>query len=57
MTIQKIASFNNIYFEDKQIIKNENLTLENGTKAPKFEGSLIEEKEFRDNKVLFFKNN
>lgn len=39
------------------IIKNENLTLENGTKAPKFKGNLDEEKEFRDNKILFFKNN
>lgn len=44
-------------WDETIIIKNKNLTLENGTKAPKFEGSLIEEKEFRDNKVLFFKNN
>ena len=44
-------------WDETIIIKNENLTLENGTKTPKFEGSLIEEKVFRDNKVLFFKNN
>ena len=44
-------------WDETIIIKNKNLTLENGTKAPKFEGSLIEEKVFRDNKVLFFKNN
>lgn len=44
-------------WDETIFIKNKNLTLENGTKAPKFEGSLIEEKEFRDNKVLFFKNN
>ena len=44
-------------WDETIFIKNKNLTLENGTKAPKFEGSLIEEKVFRDNKVLFFKNN
>ena len=44
-------------WDETIIIKNKNLTLENGTKAPKFEGSLIEEKEFRDNKILFFKKN
>ena len=41
----------------KNFIKNENLTLENGTKAPKFEGNLDEEKYFRDNRVSFYRNN
>ena len=44
-------------WDETIIIKNENLTLENGTKAPEFKGNLDEEKEFRDNKILFFKNN
>ena len=44
-------------WDETIIIKNENFTLKNGTKAPKFKGKLIEEKEFRDNKILFFKNN
>ncbi|WP_374360849.1 bifunctional diaminohydroxyphosphoribosylaminopyrimidine deaminase/5-amino-6-(5-phosphoribosylamino)uracil reductase RibD [Cloacibacterium sp.] len=44
-------------WDETIIIKNKNLTLENGTKAPKFKGNLDEEKEFRDNKILFFKNN
>ncbi len=44
-------------WDETIIIKNENFTLENGTKAPKFKGNMMEEKEFRDNKILFFKNN
>lgn len=44
-------------WDETIIIKNENLTLENGTKAPKLEGKLMEEKVLRNNKVLFFKNN
>lgn len=38
-------------------IKNENLNLENGTKAPKLAGKLVKEIEFRDNKISFFRNN
>ena len=44
-------------WDETIIIKNENLTLENGTKAPKFEGNLDEEKYFRDNRVSFYRNN
>lgn len=43
-------------WDEAIIIKNENLNLENGTKAPKFEGNLVKEIEFRDNKVSIFRN-
>ena len=43
-------------WDETIIIKNENLTLENGTKAPKFDGNLVEEKYFRDNKIEFYRN-
>lgn len=43
-------------WDETIIIKNENLILENGTKAPKFEGNLVEEKYYRDNKISFFRN-
>lgn len=43
-------------WDETIIIKNENLNLENGTKAPKFDGNLVVEKYFRDNKVSFFRN-
>lgn len=42
-------------WDETIIIKNENLFLENGTKAPKFEGNLVEEKYFRDNLVSMFR--
>lgn len=38
------------------IIKNENLKLENGTKAPEFSESPFKAEIFRDNTVEFFKN-
>lgn len=41
-------------WDETIIIKNENLKLENGTKAPNLVGNLIEEKYFRDNKVSFY---
>ena len=44
-------------WDETIIIKNKNLTLENGTKAPKFEGNLDKEKYFRDNRVSFYRNN
>jgi diaminohydroxyphosphoribosylaminopyrimidine deaminase/5-amino-6-(5-phosphoribosylamino)uracil reductase len=44
-------------WDETIIIKNENLLLENGTKAPKFNGNLTEEKFFRDNKVSFIEIN
>lgn len=44
-------------WDETIIIKNENLILENGTKAPIFEGNLVEEIDFRDNRVSFYRNN
>ena len=41
-------------WDETIIIKNENLLLENGTKAPKFNGKLTQEKTMRDNVVSFF---
>lgn len=52
-TLQTFINAN--LWDETIIIKNENLTLENGTKAPKFDGNLVEEKELRDNKILKFK--
>ena len=43
-------------WDEAIIIKNENLNLENGTKAPSLEENIIEEKVFRDNRVSFFRN-
>ncbi len=44
-------------WDETIIIKNENLILENGTKAPKLEGNLVEEIDFRNNRVSFYRNN
>ena len=43
-------------WDETIIIKNENLLLENGTKAPKFNRKLAEEKLFRDNVVSIYRN-
>lgn len=43
-------------WDEAIIIKNENLKLENGTKAPKFDFKPFEIQNFRDNKIKFFKN-
>ena len=43
-------------WDETIIIKNENLLLENGTKAPKFNGKSTKEKLFRDNKLVIFRN-
>ncbi|MFN8365553.1 MAG: RibD family protein, partial [Cloacibacterium normanense] len=43
-------------WDETIIIKNENLLLENGTKAPKFNGKPTEEKFFRDNVVSIYRN-
>jgi diaminohydroxyphosphoribosylaminopyrimidine deaminase/5-amino-6-(5-phosphoribosylamino)uracil reductase len=43
-------------WDETIIIKNENLLLENGTKAPKFNGKTTEEKFFRDNVVSIYRN-
>lgn len=43
-------------WDETIIIKNENLLLENGTKAPKSNGKPTEEKLFRDNLVSIYRN-
>lgn len=53
-TLQTFIDIN--LWDETIIIKNENLILENGTKAPKFKGNLVEEKYYRDNKISFFRN-
>ncbi len=42
-------------WDEAIIIRNENLLLQNGTPAPKFSGTLMEEKTFRDNTISFYK--
>jgi diaminohydroxyphosphoribosylaminopyrimidine deaminase/5-amino-6-(5-phosphoribosylamino)uracil reductase len=42
-------------WDETIIIKNENLTLENGTKAPKFEGNLMRKKNLEIIKFCFSK--
>lgn len=42
-------------WDEAVVIKNENLRLENGTKAPKFEFTPIKTENFRDNVVQFYK--
>ena len=53
-TLQTFINAN--LWDETIIIKNEDLLLENGTKAPKFSGNLTEEKNFRDNKISFYRN-
>ncbi|MBW8362915.1 MAG: bifunctional diaminohydroxyphosphoribosylaminopyrimidine deaminase/5-amino-6-(5-phosphoribosylamino)uracil reductase RibD [Kaistella sp.] len=43
-------------WDETLIIKNENLKLKNGTKAPDFNFDVTESKQFRDNTVEFYKN-
>ena len=43
-------------WDETIIIKNENLTIENGTKAPKFQHEPFEIRNFRDNVIEFHKN-
>lgn len=43
-------------WDETIVIKNENLTIENGTKAPKFQHEPFEIKKFRDNVIEFHKN-
>lgn len=43
-------------WDEVVLIKNENLRLENGTKAPKFNFEVAETKIFRDNTIEFYKN-
>ncbi|WP_315053950.1 bifunctional diaminohydroxyphosphoribosylaminopyrimidine deaminase/5-amino-6-(5-phosphoribosylamino)uracil reductase RibD [Chryseobacterium indoltheticum] len=43
-------------WDETIIIKNKNLLLENGTKAPRFSKTPIDTKDFRDNVIEFYKN-
>ena len=53
-TLQTFINAN--LWDETIIIKNENLLLKNGTKAPKFNGKSTEEKFFRDNVVSIYRN-
>jgi diaminohydroxyphosphoribosylaminopyrimidine deaminase/5-amino-6-(5-phosphoribosylamino)uracil reductase len=43
-------------WDETIVIKNENLQIENGTKAPRFQHEPLEVKQFRDNLMEFHKN-
>ncbi|WP_284463007.1 bifunctional diaminohydroxyphosphoribosylaminopyrimidine deaminase/5-amino-6-(5-phosphoribosylamino)uracil reductase RibD [Chryseobacterium sp.] len=43
-------------WDEAIIIKNENLKLENGTKAPKFDHTTCKTENYRDNTISFFKS-
>jgi len=43
-------------WDETIIIKNKNLVLENGTKAPRFSKTPIDTRDFRDNDIEFYKN-
>lgn len=43
-------------WDETIIIKNKNLVLENGTKAPRFNKTPIDTRDFRDNVIEFYKN-
>ncbi|MBO6183810.1 MAG: bifunctional diaminohydroxyphosphoribosylaminopyrimidine deaminase/5-amino-6-(5-phosphoribosylamino)uracil reductase RibD [Chryseobacterium sp.] len=43
-------------WDETMIIKNKNLVLENGTKAPRFSETPIDIQDFRDNVIEFYKN-
>ena len=43
-------------WDEAVVIKNENLILENGTKAPELDFNYSEKKNFRDNVIYFFKS-
>lgn len=53
-TLQQFIDEN--LWDEAIIIKNENLKLKNGTKAPKFDFNPFKIQNFRDNTVVFFKN-
>ncbi|WP_312994188.1 bifunctional diaminohydroxyphosphoribosylaminopyrimidine deaminase/5-amino-6-(5-phosphoribosylamino)uracil reductase RibD [Chryseobacterium flavum] len=44
-------------WDEAIVIKNENLNLENGTKAPEFRHTAIRTENYRENTIVFFKNN
>ena len=43
-------------WDETIIIKNKNLQLRNGTKAPKFKQVLFNTEDFRDNCIEFYRN-
>lgn len=43
-------------WDETIIIKNKNLVLENGTKAPRFNQTSLDTQDFRDNVIEFYKN-
>ena len=53
-TLQQFIDTN--IWDEAIIIKNENLVLENGTKAPIFDFEPVKVEHFRDNKVEFYQN-
>ena len=53
-TLQEFIDQN--LWDETMIIKNENLQLLNGTKAPEFKFEKFEKKQFRDNTIEFYKN-
>ena len=53
-TLQQFIDQN--LWDEAIIIKNENLQLLNGTKAPKFNVEKFHKKQFRDNTIEFYKN-
>ena len=52
-TLQQFINAN--LWDEAMIIKNENLKLENGTKAPEFNHTALKTEIFRDNTISFFK--
>ena len=53
-TLQQFIDTN--IWDEAIIIKNENLVLENGTKAPIFDFEPVKVEDFRDNKIEFYRN-
>ena len=53
-TLQQFIDTN--IWDEAIIIKNENLVLENGTKAPVFDFEPVKVEDFRDNKIEFYRN-
>ena len=53
-TLQKFINAH--LWDEAIIIKNENLIVEHGTKAPKFNADISDFKDFRDNRIEFYKN-
>ena len=53
-TLQQFIEAN--LWDEAIVIKNENLILENGTKAPELDFNYSEKKNFRDNVIYFFKS-